>query len=53
MDERFEAGQAAFEEVKNEMQDRLTQPKMEGKVRVFLTSLREDAFLEIKEGYIG
>ncbi len=52
VDERFEAGQAAFEEVKNELQDRLTQPKMEGKVRTFLTSLREDAFLEIKEGYI-
>ena len=51
VDERYEAGQAAFEEVKNELQDRLTQPKMEGKVRVFLTSLREDAFLEIKEGY--
>jgi parvulin-like peptidyl-prolyl isomerase len=52
VDERFEAGQAAFEEVKNELQDRLTQPKMEGKVRIFLTGLREDAFLEIKEGYI-
>jgi peptidyl-prolyl cis-trans isomerase SurA len=52
VDERFEAGQAAFDEVKNELQDRLTQPKMEGKVRVYLTSLREDAFLEIKEGYV-
>ena len=52
VDERFEAGQAAFEEVKAEIQDRLTQPKMEGKVRIFLTGLREDAFLEIKEGYI-
>src|ERR1035437_3333374 len=52
VDERFEAGQAAFEEVKNELQERLTQPKMEGKVRIFLTSLREDAFLEIKEGYV-
>jgi parvulin-like peptidyl-prolyl isomerase len=52
VDERFEAGQATFEEVKNEIQERLTQPKMEGKVRVFLTGLREDAFLEIKEGYI-
>ena len=52
VDERFEAGQASFEEVKSEIQDRLTQPKMEGKVRVFLTGLREDAFLEIKEGYI-
>ena len=52
VDERFEAGQAAFEEVKAEIQERLTQPKMEGKVRIFLTGLREDAFLEIKEGYI-
>src|ERR1017187_7895975 len=52
VDERFEAGQATYEEVKNELQDRLTQPKMEGKVRIFLTGLREDAFLEIKEGYI-
>jgi parvulin-like peptidyl-prolyl isomerase len=51
VDERFEAGQASYEEVKNELQDRLSQPKMEGKVRAFLTSLREDAFLEIKEGY--
>jgi peptidyl-prolyl cis-trans isomerase SurA len=52
VDERFEAGQAAFGEVKNELQERLSQPKMEGKVRIFLTGLREDAFLEIKEGYI-
>src|ERR1035437_2312974 len=52
VDERIEAGQAPFEEVKAEIQDRLTQTKMEPKVRVFLTSLREDAFLEIKEGYI-
>jgi parvulin-like peptidyl-prolyl isomerase len=52
VDERVEAGQAAFEEVKNEIQERITQTRMEGKVRVFLTGLREDAFLEIKEGYV-
>jgi parvulin-like peptidyl-prolyl isomerase len=52
VDERFEAGQASFEEVKAQIQDQLTQPKMEGKVRIYLTGLREDAFLEIKEGYI-
>src|ERR1035441_1611116 len=52
VDERFEAGQAPFEEVKGEIQDRLTQTRMEPKVRVYLTSLREDAFLEIKEGYV-
>jgi peptidyl-prolyl cis-trans isomerase SurA len=52
VDERFEAGQPAFEEVKAELQDRLTQAKMQPKVRAYLTTLREDAFLEIKEGYV-
>ena len=33
MEERFEAGQASYEEVKNEIQERLLQPKMEPKVR--------------------
>lgn len=51
VDERFEAGQAPFAEVKSQIQEGLTQQRMDGKVRVFLTSLREDAFLEIKEGY--
>jgi len=52
VEERFEAGQASFEEVKNDIQDRLVQPKMEPRVRDLLTRLRETAFLEIKEGYI-
>jgi len=52
VEDRFEAGQASFEEVKSEIQDRLVQPKMEPKVRELLTRLREDAFLEIKEGYL-
>jgi parvulin-like peptidyl-prolyl isomerase len=52
VDERFEAGQAAFEEVKAMIQEQLTQPKVEAKARIFLTGLREDAFLEIKEGYV-
>jgi peptidyl-prolyl cis-trans isomerase SurA len=52
VDDRYEVGQASFEEKKNEIQEILTQPKMEGKVRIFLTSLREDAFLEIKDGYV-
>jgi peptidyl-prolyl cis-trans isomerase SurA len=52
VEERFEAGQASFEEVKNEVQDRLMQPKAEPKVREFLSRLRQDAFLQIKEGYV-
>jgi parvulin-like peptidyl-prolyl isomerase len=52
VDERFEAGQASFEEVKNEINEKLVGPKMEPKVREYLTRLREDAFLEIKDGFV-
>ncbi|MGA2722491.1 MAG: peptidylprolyl isomerase [Bryobacteraceae bacterium] len=52
VEERFEAGQASLDEVKNEIEDRLREPKMEPKVRGYLTRLREEAFLQIKDGYI-
>jgi peptidyl-prolyl cis-trans isomerase SurA len=52
VEERFEVGQATFDEMKPKLQDILTEPKMEGKVRIFLTQLRQEAFLEIKEGYV-
>ncbi len=52
IDDRYEAGQATFEEVKSEIQDRLARPRMEPKIREFLTRLRLNAFLEIKEGYV-
>jgi peptidyl-prolyl cis-trans isomerase SurA len=52
IDERFEAGQASFEEVKSQIQEEITRPQMEPKIREFLTRLRAEAFLEIKDGYI-
>jgi hypothetical protein len=52
VEDRVEAGQASFEEAKNDIQERLVQPKSTPKVRAFLSRLREDAFLEIKEGYV-
>jgi parvulin-like peptidyl-prolyl isomerase len=52
IDERFEEGQASFEEVRGEIQDAITRPKMEPRIREFLTRLRTEAFLEIKDGYI-
>ena len=52
VDERFEAGQASFEEVKEEVTQKLAAPRMEPKVREYLTKLRQDAFLEIKDGYV-
>jgi len=38
--------------VKSEVEDRLREPKIEPKVRDYLTKLREEAFLQIKDGYI-
>jgi parvulin-like peptidyl-prolyl isomerase len=52
VEERYAAGQAPFAEVENEITERLYMPRMEPKVRELLTKLREDAFLEIKPGYI-
>jgi peptidyl-prolyl cis-trans isomerase SurA len=52
IDDRYEAGQASFDEVKNDIQDRLARPLMEPKIREYLTRLRLQAFLEIKEGYV-
>ena len=51
VEDRHEAGQAAFEDVDNEIHERLIMPKMQPAVRDFLTKLRQDAFLEIREGY--
>jgi peptidyl-prolyl cis-trans isomerase SurA len=52
IDERFEAGQAPFEDVKEQIQDKLSEPKMGPKVRDLLTRLRQQAFLEVKDGYV-
>ncbi len=52
VEDRFEAGQASFEEVKDKIQDIMLQPRVEPKARVYLSRLREDAFLEIKDGYV-
>lgn len=51
VEDRWEAGQASYEEVENEITERLAMPLMEPKVRTYLTRLREDAFLEIRMGY--
>jgi parvulin-like peptidyl-prolyl isomerase len=52
VEDRHEAGQASFEEVRNEVLDRMMQPRSEPKVREYLTKLRAEAFLEIKDGYV-
>lgn len=45
-------GQASFEEVENEIREKMYAPLFEPKIREYLTQLRMDAFLEIREGYV-
>jgi parvulin-like peptidyl-prolyl isomerase len=52
VEEHYAAGQASFEEVREEVQQAIVGPKMEPRVREYLTKLREQAFLQIKEGYV-
>jgi parvulin-like peptidyl-prolyl isomerase len=52
VEEHQKAGQADVSEVENEITDKLLSPKMQPKVREYLTKLRQDAFLEIKAGYV-
>ncbi|MBK5292178.1 MAG: peptidylprolyl isomerase [Acidobacteriia bacterium] len=52
VEERHKAGQAQLEEVESEIMERLYMPRFQPKIREFLTQLRQDAFLEIKEGFV-
>lgn len=52
VEDHQKSGQASFEEVENEITDKMFSPKMQPAVREYLTQLRKDAFLEIKPGYV-
>jgi parvulin-like peptidyl-prolyl isomerase len=52
VDERHRPGQATLEEVENIIMERLYMPRFQPKVREYLTQLRQDAFLEIKDGWV-
>jgi len=51
VEEHQKAGQAEFEEVQYEVQDKLFRPKMQPALREYMTKLRAVAFLEIKPGF--
>jgi peptidyl-prolyl cis-trans isomerase SurA len=51
VEDHQKAGLAQFEEVQNEVENRLYGPKMDPAIRTYLTKLRQNAFLEIKPGY--
>jgi parvulin-like peptidyl-prolyl isomerase len=52
VEEHYAAGQASFEEVREEVQQAIMGPHMDPWVREYLTKLREQAFLQIKDGYV-
>jgi parvulin-like peptidyl-prolyl isomerase len=52
VEERHKAGLASYEEVEQEIMGRMYNQKMNPAVREYLTRLRYEAFLEIKDGYL-
>jgi peptidyl-prolyl cis-trans isomerase SurA len=52
VEDHNKAGQASLADVQDEIREKLYEPKMEPKIREYLTGLRKTAFLEIKPGFI-
>lgn len=52
VEEVHKAGLAPLEEVQNEIMEELYKPRFEPAIRQFLTKLREEAFLEIRDGFV-
>jgi parvulin-like peptidyl-prolyl isomerase len=52
VEEHYAAGQASLDEVQSDIMNKLMEPRAGPKVRNYLTQLRQNAFLEIKPGYI-
>ncbi len=46
------AGQASLEQVESEIMEKLYMPKMQPAIREYLTRLRSEAFLEIRDGFV-
>ncbi len=51
VEDHHKAGQAARDEVEQEIQEALFGPRFQPELRKYLTKLRTDAFLEIREGF--
>jgi parvulin-like peptidyl-prolyl isomerase len=52
VDAKHTAGLASLEEVQNEIQQKLFEPLFEPAMRAYMTKLRMDAFLEIRDGFV-
>jgi peptidyl-prolyl cis-trans isomerase SurA len=49
--ERYQAGEQPLEKVEPEISNKLYEAKMEPGMRTYLTTLREDSYVQIKPGY--
>ena len=49
--ERFDAGEQPLDKVEPEISNKLYEDKMEPGLRAYLTTLREDSYVQIKPGY--
>ena len=52
VEEHYNEGQAAFDDVKDEIMEKLYSPRMQPELRKYLTKLREDAFIQIRGGFV-
>ena len=52
VEEKVNPGQATFDEAQSEINAKLSEPQVQPKLRIYLTGLRQNAFLQIKAGYI-
>ena len=52
VDEHHKPGQAEYEEVQQQVNEKLYMERFQPKIREYLTQLRQDAFVEVKEGFI-
>jgi peptidyl-prolyl cis-trans isomerase SurA len=52
IEDRYSAGQATFEDARDEIMEKLYPARMEPELRKYMTRLREDAFIQIRGGYV-
>ena len=52
VDQHDAPGLQPFDAVENEITEKLYAPRMQPAVRAYLTKLRQEAFLQIREGYV-
>jgi peptidyl-prolyl cis-trans isomerase SurA len=52
VEDHFQAGQESFDEAQQDIHGKLAEERVAPKVREYLTQLRQNAFLEIKPGYV-